>query len=575
MRPGEDPTRFLPRNADAILVVPKVRQLGAKLKSLERLKLASFVAQLQGFANAQEYLTALLSQAGVDLRSEEELIRAGIDPDRGLAVGLLASGFAYTVVPIADLGRFEETVASLARNRLGAGVHTRRGEAADKAFGFSRAADAAPELSVVAHQGFALIGPGDASSQLAASASLALAESFAGDAGLSASLARLPATRDLYVHLSAGSALSREYGIGECTLSAELSDDALRLRADLPRGGKSAAPALLEKKEAPLLLGALPADAFLVARFSGDPLQLDTVWPRLVGPYVAKAFEESNVDVKSELLGNLAPGSVASLSLAPTAILSAMPELDVRRTNPFRFLHLVLVVPVKDVAKADQTLRKIPAVAAGFGAKVEPARRGGKAVYLSSYAQGEGAHFALLGDKVVMAAPLQRLDQALANSGTEGSARPAPLADPALRGALESRAVTAVLDFPQLIRSVKELPAAAWGIGGLAIKATTVRWLEGMDDVRAVTFGAWGEGGAVQAELAVMLTRPEPDVRPERSEASPAHPERSEASRAHPERSEAESRGRPEPRARDSHSEAESTPNPERMPKPEAEGGRP
>jgi hypothetical protein len=362
---------------------------------------------------------------------------------------------------------------------------------------------------VIARQGFALIAPGDSSSQLAALASLAEAESFAADTGLAAALARLMSSRDLYVHLRAGSKLSREMGIGECTLGAELAHDALRVRVDLPRSGHQASLSL-EKKGAPLLLGALPANAFAVGRFSGDWLQLEGIWPRLVGPYVTRAVEQSRFDIQGEVLSNLAPGAVASLSLAPTIALSAIPELDVRKTSPFSLLHLVLVAPVKDAAKAEQTLRKLPEVAALFGARVQAAQRQGKAVYLSSYAQGEGAHFALLGEKVVVAAPLQKLEETLAQAGREPAANAGPLADPELRQVLDRRAVAAVLDFPQLVRSVKELPTSAWGIGGFAIKATTLRWLEALDDLRAITFGAWTEQGVVQAEVELRFVRQTP-----------------------------------------------------------------
>src|SRR5258708_35215551 len=77
--------RFLPRIAEAVVVVPNSAQLGAKLKQLESLKLASFVAQLQGLANAQEYVAGLVQQLGVDLRSRDELVKAGLHPDRGAA----------------------------------------------------------------------------------------------------------------------------------------------------------------------------------------------------------------------------------------------------------------------------------------------------------------------------------------------------------------------------------------------------------------------------------------------------------------------------------------------------------
>ncbi len=506
---------------------------------LEKLKLASLVAQLQGFSSAQAYVSELMAQVGIDLRSRDDLIRAGIDPDRGLGIALLPSGLAYTVLPVRDVQKLEDALAALARNRLGAEVRT-RSQGAQAVVTFSRSAGSAPELSLVVGDGFALVAPGDSSSPLVAFASLPFAESFAGDASLSAGLGRLPAQRDLYVHLPAGSGLAKQYGIGEWTLAVDLAEDALRLRADQPWTGAPALLTLLKKQDGARLLHSLPADAFAVAQFNGDPLSLEGIWPHLVGPHVARAVEQSAFDLKGELLTNLKPGAVASLSVAPTAVLFGMPELDVHKTNPFRFVHLVAVGEVKDVPRAEETLRKIPAVAARFGAKVEPTKRGGKIVYVSSYAQGEGVDVAPFGDKVVIAAPLHRLDEALARLTAEPNANAGPIADPLLRQLLDERAVAAVLDFPQLIRAVKNLPTSAWGVGGFAIKATTVRWLEAMDDLRAITAGAWATEGAIQVEVELKFVHPEPLDR-----------------------------------ARDTGGDAKSRPHSERGAKPEAEGGRP
>jgi hypothetical protein len=54
---------------------------------------------------------------------------------------------------------------------------------------------------------------------------------------------------------------------------------------------------------------------------------------------------------------------------------------------------------------------------------------------------------------------------------------------------------------------VKALPPEAWGIGGFAIKATTVRWLEGMGDLRAITVGVNRKDKAVQAELTLRFAK--------------------------------------------------------------------
>ena len=51
------------------------------------------------------------------------------------------------------------------------------------------------------------------------------------------------------------------------------------------------------------------------------------------------------------------------------------------------------------------------------------------------------------------------------------------------------------------MKAIRNLPTSAWGIGGFAIKATTLRWLDAMDDLRAVTAVAYAKDGAVQLEV--------------------------------------------------------------------------
>ena len=64
----------------------------------------------------------------------------------------------------------------------------------------------------------------------------------------------------------------------------------------------------------------------------------------------------------------------------------------------------------------------------------------------------------------------------------------------------------AVVDLRRLADSVKALPAEAWGVGGFAIKATAVRWMEATDDLHAVTFSLSQKEKALQAELSLKLT---------------------------------------------------------------------
>lgn len=503
---SQDIAAFLPTAAEAILVVPDLGQLGAKLILLEKIKLASLAAQLQGFSTAQEYVSALMNQAGVDLHSKGDLARLGIDPGRALAVARLPS-LTYAVVAVGDRKKFEEALAALARNRLGAEVKARRDQGPQTLLSFSRAAGTPVLLGALLRDSFALVAAGEPS-ELTKYASLPATEAFAANAALSAALARLPAERDLYLHVPARSGEATSFGVSGVTVSASVSARAIGVHVDFARGNGARALAALRKRAGPSLVKHLPVDAFLVGGFSGDPQQLDGVWPRLLGPQVTQAIEQSGVDFKEQVLSNLKPGAAASLSLAPTAVFSGLPEMDVRRANPFQVVQLVALAEVNDSPRARETLSKVPAIAAKLGARVATAVRGGRSIYVSEYSQGEGAHFAALGDKVVVASPLSRMDAVLARLGVGGAENSGPVADSAMRKLFEDSAVAAVLDFPRLIKSIKDLPASAWGVGGFAIKATIVRWLDAMEDLEALTAAVSAQEGAVAADIELRLLRP-------------------------------------------------------------------
>src|SRR5258707_14927013 len=171
--------RFLPRIAEAVVVVPNSARLGEKLKQLQNLKLASFVAQLQGLANAQEYVNGLMEQLGVDLRSRDELVKAGIDPERGAAVALVSANRGYWVLAIADEGRFRSAVRRLANNRLGASAETSRDELGNAVTYFSRSGEAGSLLAFALVDGFALMAAGGSVQELPGYAALWLSQSLA------------------------------------------------------------------------------------------------------------------------------------------------------------------------------------------------------------------------------------------------------------------------------------------------------------------------------------------------------------------------------------------------------------
>ena len=497
------PARFLPRGAQAALVVPDLGALGEKLARFQNLKLANFLAQLQNATSAESFVSSIMRQVGVDLRSRQAMEAAGIDPARGAGAAFLGGDQAFTVLGVKDEKILRDTFAKLARDRLGASQSAEQKVPGGTLVTFSRPG-VGPSLGLLFTEGYALLGAGPMVSQLSKYATLAADQSLTEEPLLSASLKRLPAERDFYAFLPGGIGFLVPAGTTQSvTMTGVLGERAVTLRLDTPWPDTQASLAALIPQQAPEQLGYLPEDSVFVARFRGDPSQLGGVWPYLVGASVTRAVQESGFDLKGELLDKLKPGVVAGVSLAPTVQLGAgLPSLDPRRTNPFRFVHMVVVGETKDAASLSATLEKVPAVAQRFGAEVKPEDLDGQRVYLTSYRQGEGAHFAIVGEKVVLAAPRSRLEAALPR--LKGPAGGNPVAED-LRGALDGPVLGAVLDLRRLSDAVKALPSEAWGIGGFAIKATTVRWLEATDDLRAVTLGLSEKEKALQAELTLWL----------------------------------------------------------------------
>lgn len=502
-----DLARALPKDAEVVLLVPHLGDFGQKVALLQRLKLASFIAQLQGFSTAEDYVSAITSQAGVDFRSKEALRKAGIDPDLGLGVALYRDGRAYSVLGVHDAKALKETVARLARDRLGASGVADSEKDGVRVVTFARSAGGAPELGLAFKDRLAFLAAGTSAAQLPAFAALAPEASMANNPQLAAGLQRLPAERDLWVHLPAEAPQSRAELLKGATFTARLAPDAVVVRADVPWINLRNELDVLTKKPGPDLFPVLPKDAFLVARFSGDPALLAPFLPYVWGHAVQRAVEETHFDVKAEVLDNLMPGAVASLSLAPEVKLAGgVPALDVRRTNPFRFVHLVAAAQVKDPAKAGQMLELLPPLATRVGATLKPEERAGHKVLIASYAQGEGTHVALDGKTLLLAAPEARLVEALGKVDTPAPG--APLADPELMKLFDERALALVVDLRRLSDSVKALPPEAWGVGGFAMKATTVRWLDATDDLKAITVGLSAKETALQAELVLRLTPP-------------------------------------------------------------------
>jgi hypothetical protein len=486
--------RVLPKGATAYLLVPSVEKLGERLRQLEGLKVVNFAAQANAFDSAHAYVDALVQDLGIDLRSKEQLERIGVASGSGAGVAIFDDdGTSLVVLPIKDEGRIGSFIRTFSANRLGASALE---DVVENGVIIHRLmAGNGPRLAWAASSGYALIAPQKAVAKLAAWAARGEAETLASDPSLPESLGRLPHQRDAVVYVPPGTKSLLGLPFTHVVMVASLTAQAFTLSADAPWGGDTASLKVFEpKKQAASLLGLLPVDAFLVARFSGDAAQLGPLLLPLLGSNLQRAFSEGGFDVDAALK-DVAPGTVLGLSLAPTAQMGAgMPELDVRRTNPFSFVHLSGVAPARSADAVGTWLGKLADVAPRFGAQM--ALKDG--VYVTTYAQGEGVHFAAKGDRVLFGSPLPRLQALLSSDGGVGPAS-------AFQDTLETSPIATVVDLHRLSDSVRELPSSAWGIGGFAIKATTLRWLDNSDDLRAVTITAGTKGGAVQGQIELLL----------------------------------------------------------------------
>jgi hypothetical protein len=483
----------LPRGAVAVVVVPSLKDAGAKLTLLERVKVAGFVAPLQGFANAKAVVDEVVRQLGVDLRSPAEMEKVGLDPSRSLGAAVLLSGDVYLVLPVKDPAALHTRLEGISFNRFGAGAggEQKRGSITVKTF--SKQQGQPPQLGYAIANGWAFVGRDAMIAKLGQAASLGETDRLSKDEQLSAVRGSAGA-HDAYAWLGSGSPVLQSTPFLNALVTLSFSPTALEARVNGEWKEKTGLLSALTPQAAADFSATLPPDAFVVGRFTGDAKGLGPIANDLLGPYVARAFEKGNFDLKTEVLDKLQPGSVFALSLADRPPMDrGVPTLDLRQTNPFAYAHLSGLAPVASADVVMPTLEKVAVVGPTFGAKMEKQEREGKPLYFTTWAQGQGVHFAPKGAAVVFASPVQRLDALLAST-----AEPKP----ATTGA---EAFVMSVDLTKLASSVRALPESAWGLGGFALKPTTVRWLDATDDLKAVTVTATAKNGALNASVKLTL----------------------------------------------------------------------
>lgn len=493
--------RALPRNAVAVVVVPSLEKAGAKLALLEQVKVAGFIAPLQGFPSARAFADALVGQLGVDLRSPTELAKAGLDPTRGLGAAVLLTGDVYLVLPVKDASALHARLEGLSFNRLGAGAGGEQKVGPVTVKTFSPQQGQPPRLGYVVADGWAFVATDAAIGKLPQAASLTEVDRLSADTQLAAAKTGAGDV-DVFAWFPSGSVALQGTPLLNGFVTATLSPSAFAVKLSGQWKGKPELLAALTPKPAKDFSTSLPADAFLSGRYSGDAAGLGLVSKELVGPFLGRAFEQGGFDLKAEVLDQVSPGAVFALSLADRPPMDrGVPTLDLRQTNPFAYAHLSGVAPVKQAATVMPTLAKVAQVAPQFGATLEKQQREGKDLYFTTWSQGQGVHFAPKGDAVVFASPVQRLDALLASQAAPGAE------------ATTAHALEVKVDLGKLANSVRALPESAWGLGGFALKPTTVRWLDATDDLKAITVTAGAKDGQVTAALVLTLGLPAPGAK--------------------------------------------------------------
>ena len=502
-----DPLEVLPSRCQAIVVVPDPGRLGDHLALLPRLKLAGLVATLFGFDSADQVFADLSRQAGWDPRSRESMRTAGLDVRP--TVGYLSEqGVALLAVAESEPSRLDKLLSDHAANRLGARRRAEKKVGARTIVSFSPEGAGGPSIGWAHVGGYAFLVQGAPGVALLEAVLAGRTEGpIASDPRFAAARARLGG-QDFYA-FSCADALppqKRVFVPHGTLLAASLTEQVFSASFELPLNDAWAEK--LKSLSTPAgadLVSKLDPDAFLYARLGGDPLLAEPLIDLLVPAPLVRAFQEGGVDLKRDVAGNLKPGVALSLRLAPTAKMGGVPELDVRRTNPFDYVYLNLLGRPADAGKAGRTLQGVVEAAPRFGARLEPRELAGTKAWVTTYQLGEGASLCLKDDFALVTGGAGQMEAQLARLSASG---PPAVADAGARRSLQEDGLSLWLDVGRLTSGVRALPDSAYGIGGFAIKAAVSRWLDAIDEIGALRLSGRLEGRSLRAELALGLKLP-------------------------------------------------------------------
>lgn len=543
---GAPPERWIPAAAPLAVVLP---ELGAGAEQLAALARAARGYPAAG--SLMETADALPAQLGFDPLDRAGLTAAGFDPSRGAALAASPGQPLVLVMPVADERRFEETLTRLTRDRTGAAQRGRSRAGGVGVETLRRDARTPPALSFAYAGGYALLATGPGSEEAVRSAaSVAAPQSLASSIPFAEARAAAGKGQAALLWAPAGSAATRGAALVRdgVLVSARASDRLLALRAVLPLSPDRAAVWREVSGGDPLAgakeLALLPPDAFLAARFGGDPSALGRRIGYLLSPAVRERLARAGLDLQRDLWDQLAPGAALSLSLAPSfdvAHVSAR-GWEYVLSDPFRLLHLSFAVRVKDPARLRPLLARLPEVARALGvdgaAPPAPPRSRGKgrpprpAVAARAPAPapadpdrarlpwgGDALTVALRGEVLAGAGGPGRFEGLEARLAGQGKGYQAPTS--ASRELLGKGPAALVLDPGNLVAGARALPPGAYGTGpdGFVMRSLADRFVEPASHLQAVSVRLQVLEKAAVLDLSIEGEPPPPAEAPARPEA--------------------------------------------------------
>jgi len=434
-------------------------------------------AQLVGLA------ANLAAQLGFDPLKRDGLRSAGLDPTRSIAVsmtGTRADPGACAALPYSDLDKLEQTLARLAKDRVGASVRDKRTVDARTVRTLRAREDGPVRFAWTTAKGYLFLCAGGAAAENVAAMPGRPRERSLASVPAWAAGRRNVGAGDVFVYVPRGRmvaalpdavVLGLRLGTKEASLSAYTglpADKSAVMAAALPGGGDE-------------LLRELPADAPLYVR-GGLDLQA-IVREAEKNPAAAEAlaagrrmFAAGGLDLDRDFLENLQPSFAVAVGIAGEPDLSQAFQMNPRVANPFRTYTVLGLARVRDRQKALDALAKLPALGPKAGLTVEKRQLAGNTVWVARYALGEGLAWALRGDELLLAGGMSdRLAELVAGRlGPGGAVKPEAF-EPRARDTLFARAgVALAVDFSRIAETVTKLPDASFGQGPGAFMAHSV-----------------------------------------------------------------------------------------------------